>query len=64
MVRQMGGPPERTIEGLFLAGGGAQNAGVRAALESALGRTVYVPPEPQFVVATGAALIAAGLGAR
>jgi activator of 2-hydroxyglutaryl-CoA dehydratase len=35
---------------------------VRAALESALGQPVYVPPEPQYVVATGAALIAAGLG--
>ncbi|MGO8704685.1 MAG: acyl-CoA dehydratase activase [Candidatus Brocadiia bacterium] len=60
MVRQMGG--REPAEGLFFAGGGAQNAGVRAALESALGQPVYVPPEPQFVVATGAALIAAGLG--
>jgi predicted CoA-substrate-specific enzyme activase len=73
MVRQMGGrelAPQRAaersaagpVEGLFFAGGGAQNAGVRSALESALGRPVYVPPEPQYVVAIGAALIAAGLG--
>jgi predicted CoA-substrate-specific enzyme activase len=73
MVRQAAGPfgetrgrPEQRrmgrrgpIEGLFFAGGGAQNAGVQAALESALGRPVYVPPEPQYVAATGAALIAA-----
>jgi predicted CoA-substrate-specific enzyme activase len=59
MVRQMAG--RDPIEGLFFMGGGARNAGVCAALESALGRPVYVPPEPQFVVATGAALIAAGL---
>jgi predicted CoA-substrate-specific enzyme activase len=73
MVRQIAGrelapqrAAERTaagpVEGLFFAGGGAQSAGVRAALESALGQPVYVPPEPQYVVATGAALIAAGLG--
>jgi activator of 2-hydroxyglutaryl-CoA dehydratase len=34
-------------------------AGVRRALESALGHRVHVPPEPQFIVATGAAVIAA-----
>ena len=54
-IRQMGGRE------VFFAGGGAQNLGVRAALEAALGHRVYVPPEPQFVVATGAALIAAGI---
>jgi len=53
MVRQMGGGE------VFFAGGGAKNSGVRAALERALGRPVYVPPEPQFVVATGAAVLAA-----
>jgi len=58
MVRQMGGRE------LFFAGGGAQDIGVRAALESALGQPVYVPPEPQFVVAIGAALIAAGVTRR
>jgi activator of 2-hydroxyglutaryl-CoA dehydratase len=62
MVRQMAG--RESFEGLFFAGGGAQNAGVRAALESALGRPVFVPPDPQYVVATGAALIAAGMGGR
>jgi predicted CoA-substrate-specific enzyme activase len=75
MIRQIGGPfdgaqgrplevaqgTREPIGGLFFAGGGAQNEGVRAALESALGQPVYVPPEPQYVVATGAALIATGL---
>lgn len=45
---------------VMLVGGGALNRGVHKALEAALGEEVYVPPEPQFVVALGAALIAAG----
>jgi len=57
MVRQMGGHQ------VFFSGGGARNSGVRRALESALREGVHVPPEPQFIVATGAALIAAGAGA-
>ena len=44
---------------VFFNGGGARNTGVGAALEAALGRTVYVPPHPQHVVALGAALTAA-----
>lgn len=52
MVRQMGGKE------IFFSGGGARSAGLHKAIESALGLPVYVPPEPQFVVATGAALIA------
>ena len=54
MVRQMGGAD------VFFCGGGARNSGVRRAIEEVLGHRVYVPPEPQFVVALGAALIAAG----
>jgi len=54
MVRQMGGYD------IFFCGGGARNSGVCRALEELLGHRVYVPPEPQFVVALGAALIAAG----
>jgi predicted CoA-substrate-specific enzyme activase len=53
MVRQLGG------KDVFFSGGGARNSGVRRALESALGHRVHVPPEPQFIVATGAAVIAA-----
>ena len=54
MVRQMGGAD------VFFSGGGARNSGVCRAIEEVLGHRVYVPPEPQFVVALGAALIAAG----
>lgn len=53
MVRQMGQSE------IFFMGGAARNIGLRRALENALSATVYVPPEPQFVVATGAAVIAA-----
>jgi predicted CoA-substrate-specific enzyme activase len=53
MVRQMGG------RDVVFTGGGAKNKGLHKALETALGAPVYVPPDPQFVVATGAALIAA-----
>lgn len=56
MVRQMGG------HDIFFCGGGARNSGVCRALEELLGHHVYVPPEPQFVVALGASLIAAGAG--
>ncbi len=41
---------------LCFIGGGALNGGVRRALERIIGRTVYVPPSPQHVVALGAAL--------
>ncbi len=44
---------------VFFNGGGARNSGVRAALEKELGRQVYIPADPQFVVALGAALMAA-----
>jgi predicted CoA-substrate-specific enzyme activase len=40
-------------------GGVALNAGVRRALESVLGVTVAVPPEPQLTGALGAAVLAA-----
>ena len=53
MVRRLAG------RRVMLVGGGALNRGVQRALEEALGEEVYVPPEPQFVVALGAALIAA-----
>lgn len=53
MVRQMGGYD------VFFNGGGARNSGVCRAIEELLGYRLYVPPEPQFVVALGAALIAA-----
>jgi len=52
MVRQMGSYD------VFFNGGGARNSGVCRALEEALGRKIYVPSEPQFVVALGAALMA------
>jgi predicted CoA-substrate-specific enzyme activase len=53
MVRQLGGGD------IFFCGGGARNEGVRAALKDILGGPLHVPPDPQFVVALGAALIAA-----
>jgi len=54
MVRRLDGG------GVFFCGGGAKNAGMKRALEDALQGKVHVPPHPQFVVALGAALIAAG----
>jgi len=45
---------------VFFCGGGALNTGTARALERALGRRVYVPPHPSFVVALGAALFACG----
>jgi predicted CoA-substrate-specific enzyme activase len=53
MVRQLGGGD------IFFCGGGARNEGVQAALKDTLGTKLYVPPAPQFVVALGAALVAA-----
>ncbi|MEM7816205.1 MAG: acyl-CoA dehydratase activase [Candidatus Aenigmatarchaeota archaeon] len=46
-------------DAVFFDGGGAKNKGLHAALEKQLGRKIYVPKEPQFVTATGAALYAA-----
>ena len=43
---------------VFFDGGGAKNAGVKAALEKQLDVKIYVPEKPQFVVALGAALLA------
>lgn len=53
MLRQM------KDEDVFFNGGGARNKGIKKALEKELGRRVYVPPGPQFVVSLGAALMAA-----
>lgn len=53
MVRQVGGKGC-----IFFCGGGAKNEGIKKALEIKLGLKVYVPDEPQFVVAVGAALMA------
>jgi (R)-2-hydroxyacyl-CoA dehydratese activating ATPase len=41
---------------IFFDGGGAKNIGLKAALEKELGRSVFVPQQPQFTVALGAAL--------
>jgi predicted CoA-substrate-specific enzyme activase len=58
-VAQMAGPMAGEDDGpVLFCGGGARNAGLRAALERALGVAVDVPPEPQHVVALGAALTA------
>lgn len=43
---------------LFFIGGGAMNKGVCKALENSLLRRLYVPPDPQYVVALGAAVMA------
>lgn len=53
MVRQVG---EKEV--VFFCGGGAKNRGVHKALEDRLDMKVYVPDEPQFIIALGAALIA------
>jgi (R)-2-hydroxyacyl-CoA dehydratese activating ATPase len=45
-------------EVIFFDGGGAKNIGLRKAIESELGKQVFVPSIPQFTVALGAALIA------
>jgi len=46
-------------EAVFFCGGPALNAGLRQALETELGVKLVVAPEPQLVVAAGAAAIAA-----
>jgi predicted CoA-substrate-specific enzyme activase len=43
---------------VMFTGGVCKNAGVRRALESHLGITLVVPPEPQIVGALGAAILA------
>ncbi|HAW49827.1 TPA: 2-hydroxyglutaryl-CoA dehydratase [bacterium] len=53
MVRQVGEKGD-----IFFCGGGAKNEGIKKALKAKLGLNVYVPDEPQFVVALGAALFA------
>ncbi len=53
MVNRVGLVPE-----VGFAGGVAKNAGVKAALERAIGAPLHVPPEPQIVGGLGAALIA------
>jgi predicted CoA-substrate-specific enzyme activase len=53
MVKQVG------VRGvIFFDGGGAKNVGIKKALEDELGKKVYVPKNPEFVIALGAALIA------
>jgi predicted CoA-substrate-specific enzyme activase len=47
------------VASLAFVGGVAYNKGVRAALEQVLEGPVNVPSEPQLVVATGAAVLAA-----
>jgi len=53
MVREIGDK-----ETIFFVGGGAKNLGIKRALENKLKVQVYVPEEPQFVIAQGAALFA------
>ena len=55
MGREVGGIKEL----VFFDGGGAKNTGLRAALEKQLGKKIYVPENPQFVTAMGAAIFAA-----
>lgn len=43
---------------VFFDGGPARNKGMIAALEKEMGRKIYVPPMPQIVTATGAAILA------
>jgi predicted CoA-substrate-specific enzyme activase len=45
-------------EMISFIGGGAKNIGVKKAVEDKLQMKVWVPQEPQFVIALGAALIA------
>lgn len=51
MVREVG-----EKETIFFNGGGAKNLGIKQALEDELKMQIYVPGEPQFVIAQGAAL--------
>lgn len=53
MVREVGDK-----ETIFFGGGGAKNLGIKRALENKLKMQIYVPQEPQFVIALGAALFA------
>jgi len=46
---------------VFFDGGGAKNIAIKKALEEELDLKIYVPPNPQFVVALGAALSASEL---
>lgn len=55
MIKQVG---EKEV--VFFCGGGAKNRGIHKALENRLGVKVFVPGEPQFVIALGAALIGQG----
>jgi predicted CoA-substrate-specific enzyme activase len=48
-------------EVVFFDGGGAKNIGIKKALERELGMEVYVPKNPEFVIALGAALLAVEL---
>jgi len=59
MVRQLG-----IREAIFFSGGGAKNPGIRKALENELGVRLYVPKEPEFVTALGAALIASEFSSK
>lgn len=52
LIREVG---EKEV--IFFCGGGAKNKGIQKALRDKLGMPVYVPSEPQFVIAIGAALI-------
>lgn len=45
-------------EVISFIGGGAKNIGVRKAIEDRLQMKVWIPEEPQFIIALGAALIA------
>jgi len=51
MVRQVS-----QKEGIFFCGGGAKNKALHRILEEKLDKKIFVPCEPQFVVALGAAL--------
>lgn len=53
MIRRIG---EREV--IFFCGGGAKNLGVKKAIEDKLKKNLWVPEEPQFVIALGAAIIA------
>jgi len=54
MVTQLG-----KRESIFFCGGGARNRGIHRFLEDKLGVKIYVPQEPEFVIALGASLLAA-----
>lgn len=56
LIREVGAKPI-----IFFDGGGAKNLGIKKALEEELGQKIYVPKDPEFVIALGAALIASEL---